>query len=443
MLHYINIYFNECNTQFGFRPNYSTTHAQYVLNEIIHDRKHKKKKTLICFLDFSKAFDKVNRVILMEKLLQILPPDLWYIIKQYYTNTSIIITNKNTYSDNIPTTLGVKQGGPMSPKLFSIYVNDMINEILNSNLTVKHYDLQLGIILYADDTTIICESEEKLQAALDIISLYCTRCEISINAKKTKIICTYPTKCNTQIIKINNEIIEYNTEFKFLGLWIMSNATSLKHTKFRCMKAMGAYYGLNNLGINNYTMPIKLKTFLIKTYCRSTLLYSMESIHLTETNIKDLQITEGKIVKASLNLSKYTNNNDLYGAISLDTIKTSILKRKLNFLLQLMENKLTLDVLQVSLDNIADSSDKSFLSQILRILNIQHLPPNLDIIKEFCLTKLRIFETEDNLINESEKSLAINYFLENRDNITNRETLMQILTWNDNIEKRIKRPRLY
>ena len=169
----------------------------------------------------------------------------------------------------------------------------------------------------------------------------------------------------------------------------------------------------------------------------------MESIHLTETNIKDLQITEGKIVKASLNLNKFTNNSDLYGALTLDTIKTSIMKRKLNFFLQLMENKLTLDVLQVSLDNIFDSSDKSFLSQILRILNIHHLPPNLDILKELCLTKLRAIETEDNLINTSEKSLAINYFLENRDNLTNRETLMQILTWNDNLEKRIKRPRFY
>ena len=100
----------------------------------------------------------------------------------------------------------------MSPKLFSIYVNDMILEVLNSNLTVKHYHIDLGIILYADDTTIICDSLAKLQATMNIINSYCAKTEICINAKKTKLMCTYGSY-NGSEIKIGNETLTWEKEF--------------------------------------------------------------------------------------------------------------------------------------------------------------------------------------------------------------------------------------
>ena len=83
---------------------------------------------------------------------------------------------------------GVRQGENLSPFLFAIYLNDF-----NSFLS-KHYDglpfittamsnelsdddveyfVKMFILLYADDTIIMAETEQQLQIALDAASVYC------------------------------------------------------------------------------------------------------------------------------------------------------------------------------------------------------------------------------------------------------------------------------
>jgi hypothetical protein len=62
--------------QFGFRQKSSCVHAVFSLNEIIEDVKAKKSNAYAVFLDFSKAFDKVNRVKLLYKLIKNIEPGI-------------------------------------------------------------------------------------------------------------------------------------------------------------------------------------------------------------------------------------------------------------------------------------------------------------------------------------------------------------------------------
>ena len=57
--------------------------------------------------------------------------------------------------------------------LFSIYINEMLELILNSGKTLEILGVKLEIICYADDTVLICTSMEALQNALLIIENYC------------------------------------------------------------------------------------------------------------------------------------------------------------------------------------------------------------------------------------------------------------------------------
>ena len=123
--------------------------------------------TYICFLDFSKAFDKINRTYLLEKLRGKLDDDLWLIIKKYYDQSLVCVENNKERSELFGTRLGVKQGGPMSPKLFNIYVDGLIERIIKTNLICSIDSIQTGVILYAEDTTIICDKPEKLQQVLE------------------------------------------------------------------------------------------------------------------------------------------------------------------------------------------------------------------------------------------------------------------------------------
>lgn len=82
--------FIEDDQQFGFRYSYST-------NTVIH-YKTKRKPVYCCFLDFSKAFDKINRNYLFDKLSDIMEGNHWLTLKKYYDKSKICIKNNNQMS---------------------------------------------------------------------------------------------------------------------------------------------------------------------------------------------------------------------------------------------------------------------------------------------------------------------------------------------------------
>ncbi|RNA44026.1 hypothetical protein BpHYR1_046229 [Brachionus plicatilis] len=55
------------------------------------------------------------------------------------------------------TTVGVKQGGPLSPKLFSIYVEELIEERMKTNLISEIDGIKTGVLMYADDLLIMTD----------------------------------------------------------------------------------------------------------------------------------------------------------------------------------------------------------------------------------------------------------------------------------------------
>ena len=112
--------------QFRFKSRSSINHAIFALRETIIHYRNKNKHIYACFLDFSKAFDKVNRQILLNKLKQKLNPYVWGALYDYYSKSTIAIRNNGTLLNDLKTTIGVKQGGPLSPKLFAVYVDELI-----------------------------------------------------------------------------------------------------------------------------------------------------------------------------------------------------------------------------------------------------------------------------------------------------------------------------
>lgn len=80
-----------------------------------------------------------------------------------------------------PTPFGVKQGDVLSPTLFAIYVNDLAQEIKRANLGIDIDDLNLSILLYADDIVLVAEEEAKLQKMLDIMYKWCNKWRLAIN----------------------------------------------------------------------------------------------------------------------------------------------------------------------------------------------------------------------------------------------------------------------
>ena len=81
------------------------------------------------------------------------------------------------------------QGEVLSPILFHLYVNDCEMDFINSDsIPFEVRELNLFLLMYADDMVIFSETVSGLQEMLDTLFLYTSKWSLSVNISKTKIV---------------------------------------------------------------------------------------------------------------------------------------------------------------------------------------------------------------------------------------------------------------
>ena len=131
------------DNQFRFRSGKSTIDAIFTIQCIISHQLENKEKRFCAFVDFRKAFDKVDRKILMYKLMKNgINSKFVSIIKSVYASVQLRIRSGGIISGAFDNQLGVKQIEPMSPLLFLFFINDIIHDIsANTNDNIVSLDV--------------------------------------------------------------------------------------------------------------------------------------------------------------------------------------------------------------------------------------------------------------------------------------------------------------
>ena len=421
--------FTEEPTQFGFRKNSSTSHAIFTLKETLIHNKSKNKPIIACFIDFSKAFDKVNRPKLFEKLRAILNQDHWALLYAYYTSTTIKIKGDRDDEPGFCTTIGVKQGGPLSPKLFALYVNDMIREVINSNTTCKIDDIETGILLYADDTVVCTNNVNDQNRALEIINNYCLKHEIMINVGKTKFMFFNESqlKRRTVRIEIGNSVVEQVTKFKYLGCWIECSLRNQEHIKSRKQSILAAATKLRKIGLNSKEMSLEVKSFLFETYCRSTIQYGLTSGYNTQGDIKELMVLDSMILKVAFGLTKYHSTSMLLSAIKVTPLDKLVKLRKLQMIMQLLRYDVTAEIITHQLTNSKQLPSKAFIKDVIGQQSLEE-DLTVDWLISTISNETDKLQEEQTREQETEKAVAINYLIRH-DSLRNHQIVRKMLSW--------------
>ena len=139
-------------------------------------------------MDFRKAFDTVPRTKLINKLQRLgVPVELIWGIQALYKSVTGQVRTPEGLSDLIQSTIGVKQGCPLSPTLFGIYVDEIADYI--DRIGDKGAQLAgtwIPLLLYADDIVLISDSPEGMQRHLDTLHTFSQESGLSVNMSKTK-----------------------------------------------------------------------------------------------------------------------------------------------------------------------------------------------------------------------------------------------------------------
>ena len=101
----------------------------------------------------------------------------------YQVPPSGIVRTNGGKSDEFDINQGVKQGGVLSLALFNFFINDLIEECLNSGLGAMIGDLNVCIVAYYDDIILLSPTKAHMDRLLSICDNYSKKWRMSFNPK--------------------------------------------------------------------------------------------------------------------------------------------------------------------------------------------------------------------------------------------------------------------
>lgn len=328
------------DTQFGFRNNLGTREALFSLQVLVQKCRDLCHPVYMCFIDFEKAFDKVQHSKLIEVLMKVNTDgkDLRIIRNLYYNQTANVRVGKNV-TEEVEIKRGVRQGCLLSPMLFNIYSEFIFKEALEHvNCGVQIEDENgrhiINNLRYADDTVLIANNQQDLQLLMDKVVNSCEEYGLKLNVKKTKYMIVSRKTVRPLSIKAYGTELERIKAITYLGCYVNENWEAEKEIRIRIEKARSTFQKMKRV-LCSRSLNLNLRMRLVRCYIFSILLYGAECWTLTDTLLKKLQSFEMWVYRRMLRVSwmdKITNIEILNRLNKTTEIVRTIKTRKLEYL---------------------------------------------------------------------------------------------------------------
>ena len=178
-------------------------------------------KVFGCFLDASKAFDRVDHSLLFQKLEKRgLPPAiLTFLLRWYSMQRMSVQWSYNCLSSSFTVSNGVRQGGVLSPFLFAVYLDSLLKELSLSGVGCCWRWMFAGVFCFADDIVLLAPCASALRKMLSLCSAYATSHGLIFNTEKTQLICfrKYAHPVPAEIIEFNGVHLNFSNTVLHLG----------------------------------------------------------------------------------------------------------------------------------------------------------------------------------------------------------------------------------
>ena len=221
--------------QCGFRKHHSTEFSALSLADTIRRNIEQGQLTGAVFIDFQKAFDRIDHHLLLNKLPALGIENQEYAWFESYLHQRTV-SYQGVFSEPEFIATGVRQGSILGPMLFVMYVNDLANVVCNCS-----------ILMYADDTVLffanpdISVIQEKLNDDLSLMGTWLRDNCLFLNTSKTESMVFGTHARLARVCEFNITIngcpIKRVTKFRYLGILFDECITWKTHVQSILSKA--------------------------------------------------------------------------------------------------------------------------------------------------------------------------------------------------------------
>ena len=338
---------NQC----GFRRNRSTVDQLFSLQMIIRKFVDYNLPMKINFIDFRAAFDCIDRNYIWTAFEHYgMPVKYIRIFKAFYHNTMSAVRVNGELTDWFSVSSGPGQGEIQAPTIFGVVINwglEMARNsksvsnglVLQKRLSSRTPQFAITDFDYADDLSVLDDTEEGLQETTDLITHHCGKAGLTVNAKKTKVMSTskyhlqrpYPED-HTLNITANGIECAQESYFTYLGTVISSDGSIDREISTRIGKASGAMNLLNNVW-RNRSITTSTKIRLYTATVITVLTYGCAAWTTTADDMHRLEVFHQRCIRRILRIRWFDliSNSETLSRANTGTIKTIISEKRLRW----------------------------------------------------------------------------------------------------------------
>ena len=263
------------DVQAGFRKGRGTRDQIANIRWIMEKAREFQKNIYFCFIDYAKAFDCVDHNKLWKILKEMgIPDHLTCLLRNLYAGQEATVRTGHGTTDWFQIGKGVHQGCILSPCLFNLYAEYIMRNagLEETQAGIKIAGRNINNLRYADDTTLMAESEEELKSLLMKVKVESEKVGLKLNIQKTKIMASGPITS----WEIDGETVETVSDFIFLGSKITADGDCSHEIKRRLLLGRKVMTNLDSIfKSRDITLPTKVR--LVKAMVFPVVMYGCES----------------------------------------------------------------------------------------------------------------------------------------------------------------------
>src|SRR5215469_12929114 len=232
-------------------------------------------------------------------------------VKSFYVNSRACVKVDGWVGERFEVKVVLRQGCVMSPWLFNVYMDSIVREVKREcreeglNLQSERGGVQwrVNMLLYADDTVLIGETEESLQRLVTSFDRICRKRKVRINGDKSKVM---RVGDNGRIldmgIRIGRVRIKQVDCFNYLGVVISAVGEGRQEFGHRLKEGNRALGGVREVW-NRGRMSVGMKRRVFESIVVPKVMYGSETWSLNAKERSDLEVFEMKGLRSMYGVS--------------------------------------------------------------------------------------------------------------------------------------------
>ena len=307
--------------QAGFRRREEAIAQVIAVADIVRRRHLAGRSTIGIFVDFKKAYDRVPHGALIHVLAKNgVRGNFLKLVNNIYAESNMSVKINGASSRTFPMYRGVRQGCPLSPLLFLLFINTILDECVLEGVKVPGLGWQKKKgAMYADDLLCLVEKKEQAQAVITKLEQWCEKWGMELGLAKCGVMMwrwsdLAPTLDEVHFTTKQGEI-PVVTEYKYLGIWLdtslvnhrsgeskWGSSLEMVNSKRRAAEGHKAAHALRPILTDRYC-PLSLKILLIQNLIVPLMTYGAEWTGFRQKHAEPLQRVVNMAVRWAIGVS--------------------------------------------------------------------------------------------------------------------------------------------